>query len=1188
MISPAPPLNFRRMVQAADFISRWVHSGASERANYQLFLSELCPLLEVEPPQPSVPDEADNAYVFEKRVNFTKPDGSTTTGRIDLYKRACFVLEAKQGAEDGATRIGHGTRGTGQWDQAMVRAKRQGEDYIHALPLDEGRPPFLLVVDVGHSIEIYSEFSRTGGIYIPYPDPRSHRLFLADLAKPEVRERLRKIWTDPLSLDPSRISSRVTEEIAARLAKLAQSMETSGNPPSLVAGFLMRCIFTMFAEDIGLLPKGRFGQLLETFRGTDLRGFVPVMEEVWRTMTTGGFSVGLRETVLKFNGGLFEEHRALSVTAEELDLLIAAAKADWREVEPAIFGTLLERSLDPTERHKFGAHFTPRAYVERLVLPTIIEPLRAEWDAVQAAASALIEQDKEKAAVKEVAAFHRRLCHVRVLDPACGSGNFLYVTLEHLKRLEGEIIDTLTRMGETQEGLELAGETVHPSQFLGLELNPRAAVLAELCLWIGYLQWHFRTRGNINPPEPVISKFHTVECRDAVLAYDGHPQPRKDAEGRFITQWDGRTYKPHPTTGEEVPDESARIPVYDYANPRPATWPAADFIIGNPPFIGPGKMRQALGDGYVETLRKTLPHVPESADFVMYWWDLAAELVRRGKVRQFGLITTNSLRQTFARRVLQRHMEVAVEAASSRSASANKRQDATSTPPLSLRFAVPDHPWVDSASGAAVRIAMTVGAAGTGEGVLATVERETDTGEGFAVVELASKTGLLHANLTIGVDTAKAVALRANGDISNRGVQLIGAGFIVTPGEARALGLGRIPGIEKHIRDYRNGKDLTNRPRGVKVIDLFGLPADEVRDRFPEIYQWVSERVKPERDQNKRDSYRLNWWIHGEPRKAFRPALNGLPRYIATVETTKHRVFQFLDASILPDNMLVCIASDEAALLGILSSRHHVAWALAQGGTLEDRPRYNKTRCFETFPFPDATPDQKERIGALAERLDAHRKRQLAAHPHLTLTGLYNVLEKLRVEAASSRSLEADVEAASSRLFGAEKRQDAASTRGCLSPKERAVYEDGLVGVLRELHDELDAAVAESYGWPPDLETDEILARLLDLNTRRAAEEAAGTVRWLRPEYQAPEGSKAVQAEMKGIEAAAAVAPAPKQKIPWPAKLAEQAALVRKVAQDTNWTTEAPLKALSAHFSGVRAPTLRAVVEALVALGQLK
>jgi hypothetical protein len=1125
---------------APEFIARWSRSGASERANYQLFLSELTQLLEVDPPQPAVPEAEANAYVFEKRVDFTKPDGSTTTGRIDLYKRGCFVLEAKQGAEEGAARSGHGTRGTGHWDQAMVRAKRQGEDYIHALPLEEGRPPFLLVVDVGHSIELYSEFSRTGGIYVPYPDPRSHRLYLAELAKPEVRDRLRRVWTDPLGLDPARIAARVTREIAARLADLAQSMEASGHVPGKVAGFLMRCIFTMFAEDIGLLPKDRFRELLESFRGSDLRGFVPVVEEVWRSMDTGGFSVGLRETVLKFNGGLFEDHRALSVTAEQLEGLIAAARADWREVEPAIFGTLLERSLDPAERHRFGAHFTPRAYVERLVVPTIIAPLRTEWDATQAAAAALLEQGKAKAATREVAAFHRRLCHLRVLDPACGSGNFLYVTLEHLKRLEGEVIDTLTRMGDAQEGLELLGETVHPAQFLGLEINPRAAILAELCLWIGYLQWHFRTRGNVSPPEPVITKFHTVECRDAILAHD-RVELRRDAEGLPVTQWNGVSFKPHPTTGQPVPDESARIAVYTYPNPRPADWPEADFVIGNPPFIGPARMRAALGDGYTEALRRALPHVPESVDLVMYWWDKAAELARQGRIRQFGLITTNSLRQTFARRVLQRHL--------------------AATPPLSLRFAIPDHPWVDSADGAAVRIAMTVAGGGQADGVLATVTREEESGDGAALIELQHKTGLLNANLTVGADLGKAVPLRANGDLSSRGHELGSAGFILTQKESLQLGFGDSEVLKRVIRPYVNGRDLTQSPRNALVIDAHGFEREELRDRFPTVYQWLHDRVLPDRSQNRDPRLREYWWLHRRSREDLRAMLTGLPRYIATVETAKHRVFQFLDASILPDNKLIAIALAGPFHLGVLSSRAHTDWALAQGSWLGvgNDPVYVKTRCFETFPFPEATEAQRERIGAVAERLDAHRKRQLAAHPRLTLTGLYNVLEAVR----------------------------AGET---LAPKDRAVYEAGLVGVLKELHEELDAAVAEAYGWPARLETDDLLARLLELNRRRAAEESAGQVRWLRPDYQArgAAGDQA-QAEIAGMRGEGLPTPAgPRAKVPWPASLAQQAALVRRVAQETGWTPAVPLRALSAHFSGVRGASLRAVVEALVALGQIR
>jgi type II restriction/modification system DNA methylase subunit YeeA len=202
-----------------------------------------------------------------------------------------------------------------------------------------------------------------------------------------------------------------------------------------------------------------------------------------------------------------------------LDLLIEAAGADWKDVEPAIFGTLLERALDPVERHKLGAHYTPRAYVERLVIPTVIQPLREEWDAVRTAAVTHAREGDRKAAVAELEAFHDRLCDVRVLDPACGSGNFLYVTLEHLKRLEGELFATWESIAERQTRLE-GGHTVDPHQLLGIEINPRAAAIAELVLWIGYLQWHFRTHGRVNPPEPVIKNFKNIECRDAVLSGD--------------------------------------------------------------------------------------------------------------------------------------------------------------------------------------------------------------------------------------------------------------------------------------------------------------------------------------------------------------------------------------------------------------------------------------------------------------------------------------------------------------------------------------------------------------------------------------------------------------------------------------------------------------------------------------------
>ncbi len=229
-----------------------------------------------------------------------------------------------------------------------------------------------------------------------------------------------------------------------------------------------------------------------------------------------------------------------------------------------------------------------------------------------------------------------------MLDPACGSGNFLYVTLEHLKRLEAEVLDRMTELGEVQSRLGMEGETVTLRQFMGIELNPRAAALAELVLWIGWLQWQIRSFGNQSVAEPVVHDYRNIDCRDAVLAWDAQ-EPAFDAAGQLLTRWDGVTRKPHPVTGEKVPDETAQVPQWRYINPRRAEWPQADFIVGNPPFIGKLKMREALGDGYAEALRAAWSDVPESADFVMYWWQKAALAVQAGETRRMGLITTNSL-----------------------------------------------------------------------------------------------------------------------------------------------------------------------------------------------------------------------------------------------------------------------------------------------------------------------------------------------------------------------------------------------------------------------------------------------------------------------------------------------------------------------------------------------------------------
>ncbi len=321
-------------MDAETFSARWSGSGGAERANYVSFLSDLCRVLGVDEPEPTRPKDADNAYVFEKDVPDPHDDGRSSHRRIDLYKRGCFVLEAKQGVEQeaaeetarrteakkGRAKKGHGTRGTLGWDAFMQRARQQAESYVRLLPGREGRPPFVLVVDVGHVIEVYAEFSRTGGVYRPFPDARSHRIMMDDLRKPAVRERLRKIWLEPSTLDPTLRAAEVTRQVADTLAQISRSMEglpgADAQPltPERVSGFLMRLIFTMFAEDVGLIPKHKFRRALEGMKDNP-DAFVPTVQELWGAMARGGYSVALQEKIRHFNGGLFEDVEVLPVCA---------------------------------------------------------------------------------------------------------------------------------------------------------------------------------------------------------------------------------------------------------------------------------------------------------------------------------------------------------------------------------------------------------------------------------------------------------------------------------------------------------------------------------------------------------------------------------------------------------------------------------------------------------------------------------------------------------------------------------------------------------------------------------------------------------------------------------------------------------------------------------------------------------
>ncbi|MBC2652192.1 class I SAM-dependent DNA methyltransferase [Novosphingobium aerophilum] len=1025
------------------FITRWrSNEGGAERANFPLFLTELAQVLGLPRPDPASANHAHNDYVFERAVVEIDHAGRRSNRRIDLYKRGCFVLEAKQSRERGgakelalpagqsafpgfdpdATAAPRGRRSAHRgWDVLMRNAREQAEQYARALPTEHGWPPFILVCDVGHAIEVFADFSGQGKNYCQFPDRAGFRIYLDDLRLPDIQARLRAIWTDPHSLDPARRSAAVTRDIARRLASVSKLLEDRGYRPEPVAHFLMRCLFTMFAEDTGLLERGSFQEVLGNARD-DPASFAPLLEDLWRTMDTGGFSPVLRKPVRRFNGGLFAQRSTIPLQREEIGELYEAAKHDWTQVEPAIFGTLLEQALDKDERKRLGAHYTPRAYVERLVNATLIDPLQAEWQALVLGSVERERATDPEAAIRLVHDFHEKLAATRVLDPACGTGNFLYVALELMKRLEGDVLEVLLDLGG-QEALALETATVHPRNFLGLEVNPRAAAIAELVLWLGYLQWQLRNGSGIS--DPVLETLTNITAMDAVLRHDGE-RPTADRSGTELV------------------------------NPRRPDWPEADFIVGNPPFIGGKDLRGRLGDAYATALWRANPKVPKSADFVMHWWDRAAELLaRKGtRLQRFGFVTTNSITQEFSRRVIARHLEGRL--------------------PISLLLAIPDHPWTRATRDtAAVRIAMTVAAAGRCDGLVLTVCREAGLDTDTPEIDFATATGEVHADLTVGADVGQAKPLRANDGLCSRGMALHGAGFIVTPAKAGELGLGQRPGLERHIRPYRNGRDLMARARGVLVIDLFGLSETEVRQRYPDVYQHLLVAVKPERDANRRATRKENWWLFGELAPTFRDYSAGLPRYIATVETAKHRVFQFLDAAILPDNKLLLIGAAEGFVLGVMSSSVHVAWSLKAGGWLGagNDSVYVKTKTFDPFPFPDALPAQREAIGALAEELDAVRKDVLARHADLTLTGLYNLRERLR---------QGDP----------------------LDPAAQDQRQRGLVDLIGDLHDRIDAAVAAAYGWPADLPEADIVARLVALNAERHAEERAGRVRWLRPDYQ--------------------------------------------------------------------------------------
>ena len=555
-----------------DFIAKWKANARSERAACQEHFIDLCNVLGE--PTPNT-DPTGAAYAFEKGA--TKASGGD--GWADVWRRGCFAWEYKGKHKD------------------LDGAHRQLLQYAGALE----NPPLLVVSDI-ERIVVRTNWTNAVS--------ERHDLLLPELADPARFALLKGVFSDPDRLRPGKTREALTGQAAGQFAELAGRLRARGHDAMEVAHFVNRLVFCLFADDVGLLPAGLFERMLAAARKDParLQGYA---RRLFAAMAERGGEVDFTP-IPWFNGGLFDTDAALPLGADDVALVQRAAALDWAEVDPSILGTLFERGLDPDKRSQLGAHYTDRAKIELLIDPVIRRPLQAEWDAARAAIEAALNKaaaakapavatKARNEAAALLRAFLDRLRAYRVLDPACGSGNFLYLSLLALKDLEHRVMVEAEALGLQREFPQVGPEAV-----LGIELNPYAAELARVSVWIGHIQWA-RRHGFPAPSDPVLRKLDTIECRDAVLAENGTPAP----------------------------------------------WPAADAQVGNPPFLGDKAMIGSLGEDYTAALRAAYAgRVPGGADLVCYWFERARDALATGRAHHVGLVATQSIRKGSNRHVL--------------------------------------------------------------------------------------------------------------------------------------------------------------------------------------------------------------------------------------------------------------------------------------------------------------------------------------------------------------------------------------------------------------------------------------------------------------------------------------------------------------------------------------------------------
>lgn len=824
------------------FVEKWKRAELKERSAVQTHFNDLCALLEQTPPSDA--DPSGTWFTFEAGAD--KTGGGK--GFADVWKKNYFAWEYK------------GKHGD------LDKAYQQLLQYRESL----NNPPLLVVSDIDRII-IHTNFTNTV--------KRVIALTLDDLLTPQGRAQLRDVFENPKAFQAAQTTEQVTQHAASEFGRVAQRLRQYGLDPQHTAHFLIRILFCLFAEDVGLLPNKIFSALVRQTRSRtgELTG---LLQELFSKMATGGwFGV---ERIRHFNGGLFDDNTAYDLDSESLDILGRVSELDWSAIEPSIFGTLFERSLDPAKRSQIGAHYTSKEDILLIVEPVLMQPLRRRWAEVEREARALAgERDALRgpgAAVRAkrtrldkqlqtlLMGFRAEVARARVLDPAAGSGNFLYVALRLLLDLEKQV---MTLMGELK--LTPAFPTVHPAQLYAIEINPYAFELAQTTIWIGYIQW-FHENGYGFPPEPILKPLHNFKNMDAILAFD------------------------------------------EVGNPIEPEWEKTDVIVGNPPFLGGNRVRQELGNDYVDALFALYKdRVPAFADLVCYWFEKARAMIAEGKAKRAGLLATQAIRGGVNRKVLERIKQTG-----------------------DIFWAQSDRDWI--LDGAAVRVSMV----GFHNGK--DTERWLD----------GKPVSAINTNLTTALDLTKAQHLLENEKVCFIGTKKAGA-FDLDVSVAREM--LRAPKNSNGSSNsdvvvrWLSGKMIVGR-EPVKWIINFGEMNHEAAALYEQPFEYIKRFVYAERQQNNEERARVKWWQHRRPAIEMQTALKNLKRYIATPRVSKYRIFVWVPSTTLPDDGIYVFARDDDYFFGVLHSRVHELWALRMGTALTDRPRYTPTTTFETFPFP--------------------------------------------------------------------------------------------------------------------------------------------------------------------------------------------------------------------------------------------